>query len=64
MNEITMSYHFRILSVTLIALVLFKGCDKAPKYTKPTVATPPAFKETDGWKFAHPSDAVIRGKWW
>ena len=59
-----MSYHFRILSVTLIALVLFKGCDKAPKYTKPTVATPPAFKETDGWKFAHPSDAVIRGKWW
>jgi len=59
-----MSYHFRILSVTLIALVLFKGCDKAPKYTKPPVATPPAFKETDGWKFAHPSDAVIRGKWW
>jgi NodT family efflux transporter outer membrane factor (OMF) lipoprotein len=67
-----MSYQFRILSVTLIALVLFKGCDKAPKYAKPPVATPPAykeiapdaFKETDDWKFAHPNDAVIRGKWW
>jgi NodT family efflux transporter outer membrane factor (OMF) lipoprotein len=67
-----MSYQFRILSVTLIALILFKGCDKAPKYAKPPVATPPAykeiapdaFKETDDWKFAHPNDAVIRGKWW
>lgn len=59
-----MSYHFRILGVMLIALILFKSCDKAPKYAVPTVATPPAFKETDNWKFAHPSDAVIRGKWW
>ena len=67
-----MTHYFRILGVTLIALILFKGCDKAPKYAKPTVATPPAykeiapdaFKETDDWKFAHPSDATIRGKWW
>lgn len=67
-----MSYHLRILGVTMMALVLFKSCDKAPKYAKPTVATPPAykeitpdtFKETNDWKFAHPSDAVIRGKWW
>jgi NodT family efflux transporter outer membrane factor (OMF) lipoprotein len=67
-----MSIHFRILAVSLIALVLFKGCDKAPKYAKPTVATPAAykeiapeaFKETDDWKFARPADAVIRGKWW
>jgi NodT family efflux transporter outer membrane factor (OMF) lipoprotein len=67
-----MPNNFQILAVSLIGLVLFKGCDKAPKYAKPTVATPPAykevapdaFKETDDWKFAHPSDAVIRGKWW
>jgi len=67
-----MSYHFKILAVSLIGLVLLKGCDKAPKYAKPPVATPPAykeiapeaFKETDDWKFAHPNDAVIRGKWW
>jgi NodT family efflux transporter outer membrane factor (OMF) lipoprotein len=66
-----MPNHLQILTVSLIALVLFKSCDKAPKYVKPTVATPPAykeipdaFKETRDWKFAHPSDAAIRGKWW
>src|SRR4029079_2513973 len=67
-----MPNNFQIIAVSLIGLVLFKGCDKAPKYAKPTVATPQAykeiapdaFKETDDWKFAHPSDAVIRGKWW
>jgi len=64
--------HFQILGLTLIALILFKGCDKAPKYATPTVATPPAykelvpdtFKETNDWKFARPNDAVIRSKWW
>src|ERR1041385_5136840 len=63
---------FQILGVSLLALFLFKSCDKAPSYTKPTVATPPAykeiapdaFKETNDWKFARPSDGVIRGKWW
>ena len=67
-----MPNNFQILGVTLIGLILFKGCDKAPKYAKPTVATPPAykeltpdtFKETNDWKFARPNDAVIRGKWW
>jgi NodT family efflux transporter outer membrane factor (OMF) lipoprotein len=67
-----MPNHFQILAVSLIGLVLFKGCDKAPKYAKPAVATPSAykeiapdaFKETDNWKFARPADAVIRGNWW
>ena len=67
-----MSTHFQILAVSFIGLILFKGCDKAPKYVKPTVATPPSykeitpetFKETDNWKFAHPKDDVIRGNWW
>lgn len=61
----------KILGVTLIAMMLFKSCDKAPKYSKPAVATPPAykeipdfFKETDQWKFAHPNDAQLRGNWW
>ena len=68
----TVPNHFQILGVTLIGLILFKGCDKAPKYSKPSVATPPAykeiapdtFKETDNWKFARPNDGIIRGKWW
>ena len=64
--------NLRILSAPLIAFILFKGCDKAPKYKKPPVETPPVykesapenFKETDNWKFARPSDDAIRGKWW
>lgn len=67
-----MSFHYKIFVVTFICLLLFKGCDKAPKYKTPTVSTPPAykeltpanFKETDGWKFAHPNDAALRGNWW
>jgi NodT family efflux transporter outer membrane factor (OMF) lipoprotein len=55
-----------------MGLLLFKGCDKAPKYAKPSVPTPPSykeitpenFKESDNWKFAHPKDDAIRGKWW
>lgn len=64
--------HFKILAVSLLGLLLFKSCDKAPKYAKPAVPTPPSykeitpenFKETDNWKFARPKDDVIRGKWW
>lgn len=66
-----MPNYLKILGVTLLALTLFKTCDKAPKYSTPTVATPPAykeipdfFKETDQWKFAHPNDAQLRGNWW
>lgn len=62
----------RIVVTPLLAFILLKGCDKAPKYQKPPVETPPSykeltpenFKETDGWKFAHPNDEAIRGKWW
>jgi NodT family efflux transporter outer membrane factor (OMF) lipoprotein len=52
-----------ILSV-VTALVLVNGCNLAPHYTPPTVQTPPAYKETNGWKLAQPSDGVIKGKWW
>ncbi len=67
-----MTSYLQILAVSLLGLILFKSCDKAPKYAKPSVPTPPSykevtpenFKETDNWKFAHPKDDVIRGKWW
>src|ERR1051326_1022758 len=67
-----MRSHFQILGISLLGLFLCKRCDKAPKYAKPSVATPAAYKEippdffkgTKDWKFAKPSDAAIRGKWW
>jgi NodT family efflux transporter outer membrane factor (OMF) lipoprotein len=68
---VSMPNHLQILAVTLLLFVLFKSCDKAPKYRTPTVATPATykeipetFKESGNWKFARPSDEVIRGNWW
>ena len=62
----------RTTVVALGCLVLFAGCSFAPKYAKPSVQTPVAFKEltpeqfkeTDGWKTAEPKDDMIRGQWW
>ncbi len=52
--------------------LLLTGCVVGPKYTRPAVQTPSAFKElgapdathTEAWKTAQPKDDVIRGKWW
>jgi NodT family efflux transporter outer membrane factor (OMF) lipoprotein len=55
----------------LCAGLLLQGCDVGPKYNKPTVQTPGAFKEITpedmqkmGWKVAEPKDAALHGKWW
>jgi NodT family efflux transporter outer membrane factor (OMF) lipoprotein len=48
------------------------GCNVGPKYLRPVVPAPPAFKESapqqapDGstWMPAQPQDAMLRGKWW
>jgi NodT family efflux transporter outer membrane factor (OMF) lipoprotein len=50
--------------ILVAAFALLAGCTVGPKYSKPSVATPPAFKESEGWKVAQPSDGAIKGKWW
>jgi NodT family efflux transporter outer membrane factor (OMF) lipoprotein len=35
-----------------------------PDYVRPTVITPDAYKENEGWKVAQPKDDLIRGAWW
>ena len=50
------------MSFSAIAL---GGCTVGPKYVRPTVDTPAAYKETgDEWKLAAPSDAMSKGAWW
>lgn len=59
---------------TLAALcVTLSGCTPGPKYRPPASPVPTAtsykestvnFQDTDGWKVASPSDAMLRGKWW
>ena len=54
------------------ALFMFNACTPGPKYAKPTVPTPSAYKELapsaagpqSEWKASQPQDQVIRGKWW
>jgi len=56
---------YALLSLpALAAAMLIAGCNLAPKYETPLVDTAPAYKETNGWKQAQPSDAVLKGKWW
>lgn len=55
-----------------MVLILLSGCSFAPKYVRPKVATPAAFKELPGqdaqatneWKLAQPMDDAIRDQWW
>lgn len=46
------------------ALLFIAGCTVGPRYVRPTVITPPAYKELKGWKVAEPQDATLRGAWW
>ncbi|MBI3052691.1 MAG: efflux transporter outer membrane subunit [Betaproteobacteria bacterium] len=45
-------------------LALLGACAAGPKYVRPSVATPAAYKEAGDWKVAQPQDTVKRGKWW
>jgi NodT family efflux transporter outer membrane factor (OMF) lipoprotein len=62
----------RLAVIALSCLGLSAGCSFAPKYARPAVQTPAAFKEltpaqsqeTDGWKTAEPMDNALRGQWW
>ena len=56
----------------LLIAVLLVSCSVGPKYATPSVPSAPAFtepppqqyEESQGWKSAQPSDAMVKGKWW
>lgn len=64
--------HTAIRTLFAFALLGLVGCNVGPKYIRPAVPAPSAFKESgpqqapDGtvWKPAQPQDAMLRGKWW
>ena len=61
----------RYWRIALLPVLFCGACNVAPKYVRPA-ALPPAvfpagFKEltdNDQWKFAAPSDEMLRGQWW
>lgn len=46
------------------ALALLAACSVGPKYARPDVDAPAAYKEAGNWKIAQPRDDVKRDKWW
>ncbi|MDQ1470810.1 MAG: hypothetical protein QOJ99_2290 [Bryobacterales bacterium] len=63
----TCRQNLRILFLIFSASAFFSGCTVGPKYQKPLMAAPPAFKElvgNDQWKSATPGDGLLKGKWW
>jgi len=63
----------RRLTRAVLAAVLWTGaaCSMAPRYERPAVETPAAYKEvhapsdaTNIWRLAAPGDALSRGRWW
>ena len=56
-------FSIRIVLFSIFSLFAF-GCAVGPKYVKPTVRIPAAYKESANWKKAQPQDEIIRGEWW
>src|SRR3989442_3373575 len=52
------------IGFAVLLACLLAGCMVGAKYKAPDVPLTPAYKETDGWKAARPSDQVLRGPWW
>jgi NodT family efflux transporter outer membrane factor (OMF) lipoprotein len=54
-----------IYPVLIIAGALtFTGCAVGPRYKRPAVPTPPAYKEMGNWQTAQPNDQNLGGNWW
>ena len=63
----------QMLLLSAFCFLIFAGaCTVGPKYVRPAVATPPAYKELEAgaggpqaeWKPSQPQEQVLRGKWW
>jgi len=66
------SKRLQLSAIVLFLLSFWSGCAVGPKYTRPAVQPPVAYKEelpgpgqgTEEWKTAQPADALAHGKWW
>ena len=51
-------------TATLVASVCLSGCAVGPKYQRPPMPAPPAWKTEGPWREAAPKDAIPKGTWW
>ena len=50
--------------VGLASVLSIAGCAVGPKYNRPAVEVPPAYKEVGDWKPAQPNEQNLGGAWW
>jgi len=53
-----------LASVGLASVLSIAGCAVGPKYNRPAVEIPPAYKEVGDWKPAQPNEQNLGGAWW
>ena len=61
-----------LLIASIAGILLLAACVVGPKYSRPSVPNPPAYKELpqeasqaeSQWKVARPDEIASRGKWW
>ncbi len=57
-------FRFSRLCFGLLPVLLLAGCVVGPKYQRPAVQTPTAFKTQGPWRVAAPKDSIPKGPWW
>lgn len=53
-----------LAAAALGASVWLAGCAVGPKYQRPTIQAPAAWKSEGPWREAAPKDAIPKGAWW
>jgi outer membrane protein TolC len=53
-----------LASIGLASVLSIAGCAVGPKYNRPSVEVPPAYKELGDWKPAQPNEQNLGGTWW
>lgn len=53
-----------LASGALASVLSIAGCAVGPKYNRPAVEVPPAYKEVGDWKPAQPNEQNLGGAWW
>src|SRR5689334_15409721 len=53
-----------IATFFVASALFFAGCAVGPRYQRPPVEAPSAYKEAGNWKTAQPNELSLRGNWW
>ncbi len=53
-----------LASVALASVLSIAGCAVGPKYNRPAVEIPSAYKEVGDWRPAQPNEQNLGGAWW